>query len=158
MLKEGTKTTNNLLAEKGLGHRFSCEIQALRERGYVIHRHICLEVGAGGAIYELVYPLPEKERKRITSAIKSLYYETDHWRHLSQERKAFDGYRCTLCKSAEQLETHHWKYSLFNERLMELQTFCSAHHKAIHSVSKIAFPSYATEDVIKRITAEAEAF
>jgi len=156
MLKSGRKTTNDLLSQRGLGHRFSCEIQALRERGYVISKQTCKDEGVGGAYYELVYPLPEEERQRITASIKSLYYKTDHWKRLSQERKAFDGYQCTLCKSPQNLETHHWRYRLFNESLMELQTFCARHHSAIHMVSKIAFPSYANADVIRRIEQEAE--
>lgn len=147
LLKTGPKTTNELI--EAVGHRFACEIEVLRGRGFSINTQ--RQQSGGGACYKLEYPLPRSENVKVTEDLKQAYYKTTHWSEFAIDRKRFDGFRCTLCKRTDALETHHWRYDLFDERLLDLQTFCADCHAKIHTVAKIAFPSFVTSEVATMI-------
>ncbi|MEM1225847.1 MAG: hypothetical protein AAGJ40_09120 [Planctomycetota bacterium] len=83
-------------------------------------------------------------RVRITESQQARYYASDHWRRTSAERKSVDGFVCTQCGGRERLETHHWRYDLFNEDVLyDLQTLCRGCHQRLHErlrESRIYFP------------------
>jgi len=147
LLKTGPKTTNEMIGTAG--HRFACEVEVLRGRGFQINTQ--RQPTGGGALYRLLYPLPVSENVKVTEDLKLAYYRTTHWSELALERKRFDGFRCTLCKQTGRLETHHWSYDLFDEQMTDLQTFCDSCHNMIHSVAKIAFPSFVSSEVAAMI-------
>lgn len=124
-------------------HRGQAAIGALRSRGHVIDTI--------NASYRYVGFRGDMVKAK---GMLNLYLQTTHWKQKARERKEFDGWRCVQCRSTENLETHHWRYSLFNEQLDELTTLCERCHDNMHILVKgsgVHFPAYVTESIAERI-------
>lgn len=133
---------------KQITHRFSACVRDLRESGYYISVS-----NDDDALHMLVSYSPMVE---VTDELKAGYYRTPHWRSLSFRRKIHDSVRCCHCRSGLYLETHHWKYELFDEQLTDLVTLCRECHERIHEYGqvKIHFPHYVTPEIAARIIEE----
>ena len=98
------------------------------------------------------------ESRICSKPFKELYYSTKHWRMMSRARKELDEFSCVQCGSVQELETHHWRYHLFNESIEhDLVTLCGSCHRNIHDAvkgSSVHFPSTITEQEAERIQAE----
>ena len=156
MLKSGPKSTNDILAEPKMGHRFACEFDSLRARGYVIEFQ--RDAKAGGGWYTLL-SVPAVENTRVTARMKEHYYATKWWREISERRKLRDQKLCTLCKrihtSENPLQVHHWRYDLFAEDMDHLQTVCRECHEFLHRVAKVGWPQYVSPEIAARLGVEA---
>ena len=132
-----------------LVHRGQAIIGELRERGHVIHTI------RGEYVYERG---PDVELIKVSKSLQDAYYATPHWKTVSAERKQFDNFTCQQCRKQSDLETHHWRYELFEEDLLlDLITLCKSCHNEIHdavSGSSVHFPSRLPESVIERIKKE----
>lgn len=127
-------------------HRGQAAIGQLRESGYVIHTE--------GQSYH--YTGEKQQMHKVPKSLQDKYYESNHWRQMSRERKEFDGWRCVQCRSTEGLETHHWRYDLFSEHLDQLTTLCKKCHDNTHALIKgsgVHFPRYVTKSIADRIEA-----
>lgn len=94
--------------------------------------------------YRLIDRQQSPTKVRCTKSIQDAYYETEHWLDIRELRYQQDNYRCVACTSTchDSLECHHLTYSrLFGERLDDLITLCSTHHKLIHEESLMKFPT-----------------
>lgn len=95
------------------------------------------------------------EPRICSKPYKELYYTTKHWREKARTRKERDCFRCVQCGSESDLETHHWRYHLFNESVEhDLITLCSLCHQNIHDAMKgssVHFPLTITEQEAERI-------
>jgi hypothetical protein len=129
-------------------HRGQAVIGSLRERGHIIE----LTDINGVPSYRYIGHEP---RVKVTQELQEAYYQTAHWRELARRRKELDGFRCQECKTAEALETHHWRYELFQEDLQhDLITFCRDCHQAVHRCaggSGMHFPRSVSEEIAQRI-------
>lgn len=123
-------------------HRFSINLQKLRERGYVIDK----KRNGKSCEFRIVRKV---EMIEVTDAMKAAYYETEHWLSIRAERLAYDGYRCCFCKAGDCLRVHHWKYDLFAEQIRNLTTLCDECHEELHSYEciKIRFPASVTPQI-----------
>lgn len=124
-------------------HRGQAAIGALRGKGHIINT-------AKGKYHYVGF----RDDMVHTGKLQGMYYETSHWKQKARERKDFDGNRCVQCRSTEDLETHHWRYDLFNEDLDELSTLCKRCHENMHTLTKgsgVHFPRYITEAIAERI-------
>jgi len=127
-------------------HRGQAVIGDLRRRGHVIHTI------RGSYHYEGL-----REDMVKAKQLKELYYQTAHWRNKAKQRKEFDGWKCVQCHSTESLETHHWRYELFNEDLLDLVTLCEQCHRDMHDKvkgSSVHFPAYITQEMAERIRSD----
>tara|TARA_R110002072_G_scaffold302894_1_gene489532 strand:- start:12248 stop:12832 length:585 start_codon:yes stop_codon:yes gene_type:complete len=118
-------------------HRGQAPIRELRVDGHVIDTRRL----NGVSVY--VYRGFDS-RVRVNTHLKDAYYASEHWRRTSNERKSVDNFVCTQCGERDELETHHWRYDLFNEDiLLDLQTLCRECHHRLHERLKgsmIHFP------------------
>jgi len=124
-------------------HRGQAVIGDLRKRGHIIHtiRGAYHYVGFRGDMVK-------------AKVLQEAYYQSEHWRAKALQRKVFDNFRCTQCHATEELETHHWRYDLFNEKLRDLVTLCRQCHQDMHEMikgSSVHFPAYVTQEMAKRI-------
>ncbi len=129
-------------------HRGQAAIGRLRDEGHVIDT----------ISRQYVYRGFKPGRIKVTKELQNLYYQTPHWKERAASRKMLDGHKCTRCGCSGDLETHHWKYDLFNESMDDLQTYCSECHELMHERlkgSKVHFPRYIDSSVANRITSEA---
>ena len=128
-------------------HRAQAVICTMRNKGHIIETQRVN--GVECYIYKGFEP------RLDSKPFKNLYYTTKHWRTKSRLRKEMDAFICRQCGSCENLETHHWRYNLFNEsEIHDLITLCKRCHEMIHeavSGSSIHFPLTITEDEAKRI-------
>ncbi len=133
-------------------HRGQAVIRSLRQRGYDIRT----ERIDGVAMYVLYGFVAAVE---VGPDLQDAYYQTDHWRGKSAERRRIDRHACTQCKARERLEVHHLRYELFGEDVLEdLRTLCEECHRREHAAiagSQVHFPRFVTEEVARRIEAEA---
>jgi hypothetical protein len=130
-------------------HRGQATIRRLREEGHIIET---VQIG-GVAHYRYV---GHEQKVRVTPEMQAAYYLTPHWRQTSLQRKQLDGFRCQECKIGENLETHHWRYELFNEDVQrELITLCRTCHENIHLCAsgsrEMHFPRFVSEEIARRI-------
>lgn len=94
--------------------------------------------------YRLLNRFQSPTKVRCSQAIRDAYYKTEHWECVRDERYQFDNYRCVACtgKCHDELNCHHLTYSrLFGEKLDDLITVCTTHHKLIHDESLLKFPT-----------------
>jgi hypothetical protein len=129
-------------------HRGQAAIGVLRDEGHVIDT----------VQRQYVYRGYNPGRVKVSKELQSMYYTTSHWRAKAFERKQKDGFACTRCGSRVELETHHWKYDLFNESIDDLETFCHSCHEWIHGIvkgSSVHFPRWIDKAVADRIKSEA---
>lgn len=144
-LQTGPKTTSQLI-EAG-GHRFATSIDALRQRGHEIVTTL-----AGHETHAIYKWICYRPRCKVEKSIQEAYYASEHWRLLSKARKEFDNWTCTQCKSRDDLETHHWTYTLFGESMeRDLVTLCKACHGTIHQRTNIHFPRFVDEETARRL-------
>jgi hypothetical protein len=131
-------------------HRAQAVIHTMREHGHLIDT-----IRVNG---NLAYVYNGKVEKIKAGKYKELYYSTEHWKNLAKRRKFIDGWQCRQCGCQEDLETHHWRYDLFDECLeKDLITLCRECHESIHeaaSGSGMHFPRTITRQQAERIEAE----
>ena len=134
-----------------VSHRFSTSMQTLRDRGYVIDKR-----RVPGKAYEYRV-IGFDATLAVTKKMESSYYTTQHWRMKASERRAFDGNRCCMCGSHEELTVHHWRYDLFAERLCDIMTLCRGCHDGIHANASITirFPKRVAMAIANQLKAEA---
>lgn len=103
--------------------------------------------------YWLLEPKQSPTRVRTTPRLKELYYESGHWTAIRESRFRHDSYRCVICVDAcrDELECHHFRYSLFAEKLDEVITVCAFHHQMIHDNCKLKFPTGVETWVAERL-------
>ena len=106
--------------------------------------------------YRLVMPRQLPTLVKTQDKFKEAYYASEHWRSVRDRRLDLDGWRCVLCSSEEDLEIHHTRYRLFSERMEDVITFCSEHHRVIHDHSRISFPKGMTVEHVRRLGFEPE--
>lgn len=124
-------------------HRGQAVVGDLRKRGHIIHT-------IRGAYHYEGFRGDMVKAKLLQEA----YYQTEHWRRKALQRKLFDSLRCTQCHSTDSLETHHWRYDLFNEKMSDLTTLCKQCHEKMHESikgSSVHFPAYITQEMAERI-------
>ncbi len=129
-------------------HRGQAAIGLLRDEGHVIDT----------VNRQYVYRGFNPGRVKVSKDLQAMYYTTPHWRAKAIERKQKDGFACTRCGSRLELETHHWKYDLFNESINDLETFCRLCHEWMHSIvkgSSVHFPRWVEAAIANRIKSEA---
>lgn len=135
-------------------HRGQAVIGEMRSMGYVIETIST----ADGSAY-VYHGFDGSTLVKTTRSVQEQYYATSHWRSTSKKRKQLDGFRCVQCGSVDDLETHHWRYNLFNEDIgIDLVTLCSECHKRTHEAikgSSVHFPRRITQSMFERIKAEA---
>ncbi len=69
---------------------------------------------------------------RLTSRYNK-YLLSDNWRRKRVKVLRRDGFRCTVCNEGNLLEIHHLSYDhVFVEKLSEVCTLCSKHHRMVH--------------------------
>ena len=88
------------------------------------------------------------------SIVRNKYYQTAHWREMAKRRKEYDGWKCVQCGATDSLETHHWRYELFNEDLSDLVTLCVVCHEWMHDCVKgsgVHFPGAIPQHIYERI-------
>jgi hypothetical protein len=127
-------TTQHLVVH--VGHRFSTSVQSLRELGWIIDKR-----PGEGRQYE--YKLIGKvDLKPIEKSWADKYRDSAHWKARRQQRLTVDGFKCCDCKATENLEVHHWRYDLFEERLQDLMTLCHDCHQRLHARDclRLSFP------------------
>lgn len=94
-------------------------------------------------------------RVKVTPEMQDAYYESEHWKAVSQRRKELDGFRCCQCGTSRDLETHHKVYCLFAEDVQrELITYCAKCHTEEHDHicgSQVHFPRFVDEATARRI-------
>lgn len=135
---------------KRVGHRFSTNIQDLRDSGHVIEKRRC----ANG---EFEYRLVGRRRvKRVPESWHHRYLRSSHWQAKRAARIEYDGGKCCDCGTSFNVTVHHWRYDLFHERLEDLMTLCEACHRKIHDYDRvhITFPRYLTEELWNRLRDE----
>ena len=120
-------------------HRGQAVIGSLREQGH----KIVTTWHDGIECYE---HKGFRERVKVTKTMQSAYYASSHWISMAAKRKDHDAWRCVQCGSREELQTHHWRYNLFNENMIfDLITLCRECHVRVHSDcggSSIHFPRH----------------
>lgn len=94
--------------------------------------------------------------ERVSKKLQEAYYQTNHWRRVSAERKRFDGHRCCHCKSPHELVVHHLFYDLFNEQQDDLITLCKRHHEVMHAAARFAFPKLVKPQIADRLRRESQ--
>lgn len=75
----------------------------------------------------------------------SAYLQSPRWKRIRQRRLRFDGYRCRVCRSPDNLHVHHasyrWRGKLWGIgewlEFFDTITLCRTHHNAVHRVSAI---------------------
>jgi len=84
---------------------------------------------------------------KLQKIARERYWQTRHWIAVREKRLRTDDYRCSRCKSEEELQVHHWKYELFAESNEDLMTLCRSCHEWIHKQKgiRIAFPRVTRE-------------
>lgn len=131
-------------------HRAQAVIHAMREKGHLIDT-----IRLHG---NLAYVYRGKVEKIKAGKHKELYYSTRHWKYTALQRKKMDAWQCRQCGSIERLETHHWRYNLFDECVRrDLITLCRDCHEAVHeaaSGSGMHFPNTITRQQADRIEAD----
>lgn len=61
------------------------------------------------------------------------YLQTDHWKKLAEETKRLAGYRCQVCNSQDNLNTHHRTYERKGDELQtDLVCLCKECHELFH--------------------------
>lgn len=128
-------------------HRGQAVVKSLRQDGHLID--------TVRGIYR--YRGFNRDMVRVSKSISEMYYTTPHWRNMAKLRKEHDGKKCVQCNSTEKLETHHWRYDLFEEELSDLTTLCKICHEWIHECvkgSSVHFPRSLPQSIIDRIMAD----
>jgi 5-methylcytosine-specific restriction endonuclease McrA len=129
-------------------HRGQATINDLVKRG---HR---IELETINGVSHYVYRGHES-RVKVTPEMQDAYYESEHWKAVSQRRKELDGFRCCQCGTSRDLETHHKVYRLFAEDVQrELITYCAKCHTEEHDHicgSQVHFPRFFDEATARRI-------
>jgi len=137
-------------AESELLHRGQAIKGELKAQGHKIEKE--WRDGRRGYVHKGYERIPKAGK------YKQMYYTTRHWVRIARLRKQMDGFRCRQCGSANDLETHHHRYELFNEDVKhDLITYCKACHERVHkgaSGGRLHFPHRITEDIIRRIIAD----
>jgi hypothetical protein len=154
-MRDGRKLTSLDWNAEHRGFRLAPAIERLRNaHGFSIHGS-----GAYSKPYFMKSPYEMPGLVAITPEVQDAYYETDHWRMMSQTRKLFDDNKCVLCHVTDaDLQVHHVKYKLFSENISELMTLCKLHHKMIHEYSKPKFPSGISAEHFEKITGKPPVF
>lgn len=132
-------------------HRGQAVVRELRQRGHIIDTVIL----DGEPHY--VYHGRRAMCVAVTAAMQEAYYQTSHWRSIARDRKQIDNWRCVQCGISDELETHHWRYTLFGEDVrLDLCTLCQPCHKGIHHEARgsrgIHFPRFVSQEVAAQIT------
>jgi hypothetical protein len=66
------------------------------------------------------------------------YLKSEHWLKTRQLALEFWDYRCTICKSAHQIEVHHNNYKcLGHETLSDLACLCNVCHSLFSMARRI---------------------
>lgn len=61
---------------------------------------------------------------------------TEVWKRMRERRLTIDGYRCSMCGSAKNLQVHHIHYpEVWGEEDVEneLRTYCDKCHRMLHA-------------------------
>ena len=90
-------------------------------------------------------------QEKVTRSLQEAYYRSPHWREVSCQRKQLDNFACVQCSGKRELETHHWRYELFNEDVLkDLVTLCQECHQKLHRTiagSRVHFPRYVSVEL-----------
>lgn len=131
-----------------LVHRGQAVVGTLRSHGHLISTELIN--GVDSYVWKGFEP-----QVKVTKSIQDAYYETQHWITTAKQRKELDGFQCRQCGAADKLETHHWRYRLFEESVEhDLITFCRRCHKNVHdaaSGSSMHFPYSVSKSIADRI-------
>ena len=132
-----------------IGHRFSTNVQSLRDRGYMIQKRPAKR----GFEYRYLYRV---DVIPATADGQQRYYGSQHWQERRRARMEHDGNRCVNCHATDDLDVHHWRYDLFEERLGDLMTLCGDCHRRLHALDgvTITFPKNFTAAQAKRLGIE----
>lgn len=61
------------------------------------------------------------------------YIQSSHWKDIRRQRLAMDGFQCSICGTAKNLEVHHLTYErLGHEDLDDLVSLCKRCHAKVH--------------------------
>ena len=127
------------------GSRLAPAIDVLRnKRGYLI---------SGDGSFEYPYTLDEVNPTKVelTDELYAAYLKSEYWLGFREKRLKFDGYRCIQCGSTNCLQVHHWKYSLFDERLFDCCSYCEGCHDMVHARGAKGRPGCITRETALRI-------
>lgn len=65
------------------------------------------------------------------------YIHSSHWKDIRRQRLAMDGFQCSICGTAKNLEVHHLTYErLGHEDLDDLVSLCKRCHAKVHEKDK----------------------
>lgn len=65
------------------------------------------------------------------------YLQSSHWKDIRRQRLAMDGFQCSICGTAKNLEVHHLTYErLGHEDLDDLVSLCKRCHAIVHEKDK----------------------
>ena len=65
------------------------------------------------------------------------YIQSSHWKDIRRQRLAMDGFQCSMCGTAKNLEVHHLTYErLGHEDLDDLVSLCKRCHAIVHEKDK----------------------
>ncbi len=149
-LKSGPLSTVDAEVVVHRGQAVICEMRAM---GYTIET-----LAKRGCRFYILHGFCDDNIVKVSKTVQQKYYETSHWKRTALKRKVIDNFRCVQCGNTKDLNTHHWRYLLFNEDVEhDLVTLCRGCHSAVHdaiSGSKVHFPRYVTVDLFERLKAE----
>lgn len=128
-----------------INHRFSASIYELRLEGHDIQRRRHEDGEFEWKYIKRIAAFP------ATREWKEKYYQSSHWKDRRERRLNHDGFKCCNCHATSELKVHHWRYDLFEERLGDLMTLCTACHERMHDNVKIKFPQVIPEDIYYRL-------
>lgn len=79
-----------------------------------------------------------KQKAAAKARFKKSDYTDDRWKALRLKALDRDGWKCTACKSVEELNVHHTKYvkggEIWDSPLSDLTTLCRHCHKLVHKI------------------------
>ena len=65
------------------------------------------------------------------------YLQSSHWKDIRRQRLAMDGFQCSICGTAKNLDVHHLTYErLGHEDLDDLVSLCKRCHAIVHEKDK----------------------
>jgi uncharacterized protein with ATP-grasp and redox domains len=62
----------------------------------------------------------------------NLYLQTKHWKQTRAERLEGESGHCYICLTTKNIQVHHTKYDLFQEKRKNLLPLCNSCHKLLH--------------------------
>ena len=100
---------------------------------------LCMKTEDNGGGYDITdcrfyQPIGENpENEKDAKLFYRLYLDSDIWKKKRRERIEKDGFKCSVCGSAKNLNVHHITYErLGREDLEDLVTLCRDCHSRLH--------------------------